>query len=83
MNIHLNFRLCVIVVLLFLSASVFAEDKAANQTCSFKLLLSDKKCQINATKSAKVRICPKRVIVILTPTPVYLDLNQSVIDNSI
>jgi hypothetical protein len=46
MNIHLNFRLCVIVVLLFLSASVFAEDKAANQTCSFKLLLSDKKCQI-------------------------------------
>ena len=46
MNIHLIFRLCVIVVLCFLSASVFAEDKAANQTFAFKLLLSDKKCQI-------------------------------------
>ena len=46
MNIYLIFRLCVIFVLSFMSASVLAQDQTVNQTCSFKLLLSDNKSQI-------------------------------------
>lgn len=46
MKKYLILFLVAIVVLTLLSASVFAEEKATNQTLSFKLLLSEKKCQI-------------------------------------
>lgn len=42
----MKIRMGLIVVQIFLSASVFAENKAATQTCLFKLFLAEKKCQI-------------------------------------
>jgi hypothetical protein len=42
----MKIRIGVIVVQIFLSASVFAENKAATQTCLFKLFLAENKCQI-------------------------------------